>query len=198
MKFSRNSHFWIKNWGNGRRHTLKWFAIQSTNTSKHKYEEFGYLECYVVGHEHPFMGSFYAGNPSESTDSTACHWSPTGHLGHWCQWRLLLDFSVWWLVNDEQMVFADSLWSSKCLTEDNFLANFLPPKHIPTFLLSTILCYDCCVCVVDIFPSANRTEYIHTHACKRNTKSGLGIRNIWTVDHIWNTSWDKYRPKKYR
>jgi hypothetical protein len=51
-----------------------------------------------------------------------------------------------------------------------------------------ILRCDPCVCLVDIYPSANRAEYIHIHDSKQNIGSGSGICNIWTVVQIWNTS----------
>jgi len=48
------------------------------------------------------------------------------------------------------------------------LTSFLPN----TSQLSScqpILCYDPCICLVYIFPLANRTEYIHTHTSASKT-----------------------------
>jgi hypothetical protein len=95
-----------------------------------------------------------------------------------------------WMMNkwflrilfDLQSVLQNIIsWLTSCLQNTSQLSSCQP-----------ILCYDPCVCLVDIFPSANRTEYVRTQVCKQNTRSGSGICNIWTVVHIWNTSWNKY------
>ena len=74
---------------------------------------------------------------------------------------------------------------TSCLTNTSQLSSCQP-----------ILRYDSCVCLVDIFPSANRIEYIHTHVCEQKIRSGSGICNIFTVVQILNTSWDDIDPRK--